>query len=85
MQNASNFESSAQNSVVVSHFTKNKTKLLTVSCDILLDLASLIHPAPVTLISFWLFPEHPKHGPVLRLLFSSSFFLVCSSPEYPLS
>ena len=84
MQNVSNFQSSAQNSVVVSHFTKNKTKLLTVSCNILLDLASLIHPAPVTLIS-WLFPEHPKHCPVLRLLFSSSFFLVCSSPEYPLS
>ena len=83
MQNASNFESSAQNSIVVSHITK--TKLLTISCNILLDLASLIHPAPVTLISFWLFPEHPKHVPVLRLLFSSPFFLECSSPGYPLS
>ena len=85
MQNASNFESSAQNSIVVSQITKNKTKLLTILCNILLDLASLIHPAPVTLISFWLSPEHPKHVPVLRLLFSSSFFLECSSPEYPLS
>ena len=84
MQNASNFESSAQISIVVSHITKNKTKLFTILCNILLDLASFIHPAPVTLIS-WLFPEHPKHVPVLRLLFSSSFFLECSSPEHPLS
>ena len=42
MQNASNFESSAQNSIVVSHITK--TKLLTISCNILLDLPSPTSP-----------------------------------------